>query len=136
LHRAEDLVDRGRGKRFGGEAEMLQRRALAEGAPGPEVGDRDRALEREARRHDLAEEERHGLGSERAGIAFLDAAKHLRLALGPVGLADLERADLAREARALVQRGEEAVVDAIDLAAQPLQLGIAHAAAFMSVSRL
>src|SRR5712692_7482705 len=134
--RAEDVVDRGGGERVGGEAEVLQGRALAEGALGPEVRDRDGALEREARRHDLAEEERDGLRGERAGIAFLDAAKDLRLALGPVGLADLERADLAGEARSLVEGGEEALVDAIDLAAQALELGIAHAATFMSVWRL
>src|SRR5258708_8228053 len=125
--RAEDFVDRGAGKRVGGEPEVLQSRALTEGPLGPQVGDRERTLERQARRHDFAKQQRRGLRRERSRVALLDAAQDLRLALGAIGLPHLERADGARELRALVDRFEDAVVDAVDCLAQPLELrGAAH----------
>src|SRR5258708_11845453 len=137
LDRAEHLVDRRGGLRLGGEAEVLERRALAEGALRPEVGDDDRPLEREARRHDLAEDERHGLAGKRPGIALLDAPQDLRLALGAIRLADLERADGAREPCARVELLEDAFVDAIDRLAQPIELGgIAHADARTGTARI
>src|SRR6185437_16219841 len=122
LHLAEHLVDGGDRHGVGGEAEVLQRRALAERAARAEVGHGDGALEREARRHDLAEEERHRLGRERAGVAFLDAPQHLRLALRAVRLSDLERADAPRVLGAFVERVEDAIVEAVDLLAQALEL--------------
>src|ERR1700694_232494 len=128
LHGAKHLVDRRGRHRFGGEPERLGRGALAECAPRPEVRHRDRALEREAGRHDLAKEERHHFGREWPGIAFLDAAQDLRFALGTVSLAYLEGADRAGELGAFVDRLQQPVVDAIDRLAQPLQLGVAHAA--------
>src|ERR1700694_5406598 len=127
LDGAEHLVDRRARYRFGGEPEMLGRGALAECAFRPEVRHRDRALEREAGRHDLAKQQRDHFGRERPGIALLDPAQHLRFALGTVRLAYLEGADRAGELGALVERLQQSVVDAINRLAQALQLRVAHA---------
>ena len=65
----------------------LSTAAWREGALGPEVGDLQRLLLRQAGRHDLAEQPQDLLVAQRALCALGAAqrhAQHLRLALGPV----------------------------------------------------
>ena len=122
LGAAERLVHRCARQRVDRAAEVLAHRLLAERAFGAEVGHADRFFQAAAGRDDLPEHRREALGREHTR-AFRHPSQDLGLALRPVRRrAVLQAADLLRERRAALEQRGELVVDAVDLAAEPLDL--------------
>ena len=112
---AEHFVDRSAGFGLCGMAEMLDGGSLAEGAFGTEISHSERFFQRQAGRHDFAEQARHGFAGQRAGIVFLDPAQHLGFAFGAVDqTAALECADGLSVHGAGIDELEHLVVDGVD----------------------
>ena len=135
LDLAEHIVDGRLRQQARGMTEMLGCRRLREGAERPEEGDAQRVFQRQAGRHDLAEEEGDALVGQRALVEILDAAQHLGLALRAIHVAGLAVAglDLAHvlgASGALVEQRQQLCIDGIDLVAnhaQFLQHRLVHA---------
>ena len=99
---------------------------LRERALGPEVADLERLFLREAGGHDLAEQAQDFLGAQRTLVPLARHAQHLRLALRAVeidgvAVGVLGDADLAREARAVVEQLVDARIHGVDLARAALR---------------
>src|SRR5215470_3356397 len=120
---AEDFVDRRVGLGVDEIAEMPSDGGMAERTRRPQVGDAQPALEREARRHHLAENAGNRLVGQRAAVFQLQRAKHLRFALGAVccPLA-FERTDRLGMRRALVEQTQELAIERVDRVAAVLEL--------------
>ena len=115
LRRSEDLVDRRAGHGVDELSEVLRDRIVRKRARRAQVRDPQRLLEREARRHHLAEYADDRFAGERSAVRRVQARQHLRLALGPIGrAAGLERADRLRVRGARVEPLENLAVERID----------------------
>ena len=97
----------------------MPRRHVREGPLGPEEGDRDELLEREARADDLAEHSADRRPGKRAGPLRLEAREERGLALGIVQRDDpggaLDLPNFLGDPRALGEQVEELVVEGVDL---------------------
>src|SRR5712692_2237021 len=105
--------------------EPNRRRGVGIGARGAEIGDRQRMLERQRRRQDLAPDGPNGLGAQRARIQRDEAVKDLGLALRDEVreiLLPLELVDLEGGATALVEEVEDLLVEVIDPGAPFVQV--------------
>ena len=65
-------------------AKVLDGGRLGKGAFGPEVGNLQGPLQRQAGGHDFAENMGDAFAGQRAGIAFHDTSQHLGLTLRPI----------------------------------------------------
>ncbi len=98
--------------------------AVCENVPsGPRKADLERLFLREAGRHDFAEQAQDFFGAQRALVPLAGHAQHLRFALRPVeidgvAVGVLGDADLAREARAVVEQLVDARIHGVDFTAQ------------------
>ena len=110
---AEDLPDGRQGEGLHRMAEVLDRRGLSEGPGRAEIGDVERALERQTGGHDLAKEPRDLFAVERTRIGCLDATQNRDLALRPVELhlvavgCRLDMSDLLGAAGTLADQTEQ-----------------------------
>jgi hypothetical protein len=101
-------------------AEMLERGRLGKGAFRAQKRDSQRFLQRQAGRHDLAEQPGHFLVAERPLIGFDHPPQHLRLALRAVKIAAgagrlFERADLLRATRPFGDQRLNLPIQRVDL---------------------
>jgi len=102
-------------------AEILDRRLLAEGARRPQHGHALGRFERQAGRHDFAPDGGDMRALERPRVGASDFFDHLRHAVGAEeggAFAFLDLADTLGHQGALVQQGEQLLVDVVDLDAQ------------------
>src|SRR6187431_932275 len=104
-------------------AEVLERGRLRERALGPEEGHLEWLFLREAGGHDLAEQAQDLFGAQGPLVPFARHAQHLRLTLRAVevdrvAIGMLGNADLAREARAVIEQLVDARIHGIDFTAQ------------------
>ena len=99
-------------------AEVLVDRGLGISALGPQIRHRHRLLQRQTGGHDLANDARHGLVRQRAGVALGHAGQNLGFALGPVEigstLALLDFGDLHSHTGPLVDQRLDLLVQGID----------------------
>jgi hypothetical protein len=115
---AKHLVDADAGHVLDAGAEKLQRRLLAEGAGGAQVGDAHRGFEGQAGRHDFAPDGGDVLVLERALVGLLDLFDHLG---HPVGAEEgraftfLDLAHLLGDLGTAVQQGKQFPVQGVDL---------------------
>ena len=99
--------------------EMLERRLLGKGPLRAEISHLDRLLQRQAGRHDLAEQACHFLAVQWPGIAFHHPAQDLSLALRPIEhgvriIRRLDVGDLLGAIGALADQPQQFAVDGID----------------------
>ena len=104
-------------------AEVFQRSALRESALRAEIGDFQRLLQRQAGRHDFANQTPYLVVAERSLVELLEAADHLGFAIGAekidavvAALAEpaFDFGDLYRAAGALVEELEQLFIEGID----------------------
>ena len=119
LDLAEDIVDRDLRQQAGRVTEVLGRRRFRKGAERAEKGNSQGLFQRQAGRHDFAEEEGDVFARQRARVGFLQAAQHLRLTFGTVdvprrAMCGLDLADLLRATGALVEQPQQFAIDAVD----------------------
>ena len=108
LRGAKDLVDRRAGLGLDEAPEVLGDRRVRKRSGGTEIRDAQRLLERETRRHHLAEDTGNRFVRQRSAVFRLQPREDLGLALGPVGgAARLQRADRLRVRGARIERREQ-----------------------------
>ncbi|MPM64266.1 hypothetical protein SDC9_111152 [bioreactor metagenome] len=122
----EDLFETVAVQQIGGAAKVLDGRFFAEGACRAEHGHALRRFQGQAGRHDLAPDGGHVGGFQRAGVGCLDLLDDLGHAVGAEECRAFELLDLAHAFShqcALVEQGEELLVDVVDLYAQTGEVG-------------
>ncbi len=110
-------------------AELFQRGRLGEGAFRPQVGDGERFFQRQAGRHDFAEQAHHFRVRQGTGIAFPDPAQDDGLALGAVELrvlagGKLDRRHFPGTACPLADQVLDLLIQAVDAPAQVVELAV------------
>ena len=113
----EDLDHRPRRPIDGGLAEALQGRLVRERRHRSQKGDRERRLERAARRQDLAPDRARHVARDGTGVGLDDLSQDLSLTLRHVGRnarQAFEVSDLESSLGALVEEVEDLVVEVID----------------------
>jgi hypothetical protein len=120
-HRPEHLAEARRRQVARRQTEAGLPRQVAEGRLRPRVGDDERALEREASRHDLPEHRPHRLAREGAVRRRGQPLEHDALAprhVERLAAAALDLPDLLDHLGAPIEQRQDLIVQAIDLDAQ------------------
>jgi hypothetical protein len=123
------VLDAVRRHRQNRRAELLQARDVGERPRGPEVRDLQRPLERERRRHDLAEHRADAFVGERPRVLLLEPFENLLLPLRRVDpdlFLFLDAPHLGDDRRAAVEETEDRVIDLVDPIAKRLEGLIRH----------
>ena len=96
---AKNIINSRQGKRLRGMAEMLERSLLSKSAFRPQISNRDRLLESQARRHDLAEQTGELFVVERPLIARHRPTQYLSFTLRAIKHGDLVGTKVALDLR-------------------------------------
>ena len=121
-----DRVDR---NDRGGRPELRPHRLVGERPERTEAGDPQRFFQRQARRHDLAEDRADVVGPQRAAVARQQPLQDALLAVRRVDgvlRPPLVLADGDRQPGALVQQREQLLINPIDVGAQSINRGRAR----------
>ncbi len=133
-HFAKHFVNCGHRQTDDGVAEMLHRSGLGERPLRAKIGNLERLFQRQAGRHDFAEQTRHFFVAQRSAIAFHDSPEHRSFALRTIEyrhLAFSQRGHLdpghfLGTAGTLADQFQNLLIEAVDTDAKRLEFLLGH----------